>query len=118
LYLKIPTHPWRDTVKRKVREKQEKEEGGPYPPSPRLLEGILLPLMWVYAYLNNARYTERALYSLQKWSRINRPGPPVALQLELAWGGRKDEGFILSDRHKLDPLPPLPHLRLIHLHVA
>ena len=23
-------------------------------------------------------------------------------------GGRKDEGFILSDEHKLDPLPPFP----------
>jgi hypothetical protein len=28
--------------------------------------------------------------------------------------GRKDEGFILSDEHKLDTLPPLPHLRIIH----
>jgi hypothetical protein len=27
----------RNTVKRKVREEQEKEEGGPYPPSPKLL---------------------------------------------------------------------------------
>ncbi len=63
------THPWRDTVKRKVREEQEKEEGGgPYPPSPRLLEGILVPLVWVhlYVYLDNARYTEGILYSLQK----------------------------------------------------
>ena len=34
----------RDTAKREVREEQEKEEGGPYPPSPRLLEGILVPL--------------------------------------------------------------------------
>jgi hypothetical protein len=33
---------------RKVREEQEKEEGGSYPPSPRLLEGILVPLVWVY----------------------------------------------------------------------
>src|SRR5687767_14485026 len=32
--------------------------------------------------------------------------------------GGKDEGFILSDEHKLDPLRPLPHLRLIHRHVA
>jgi hypothetical protein len=29
-------------------------------------------------------------------------------------GGGKDEGFILSDEHKLDPLPALPHFRLIH----
>jgi hypothetical protein len=35
-------------------------EDGPYPPSPRLLEGILVPLVWVhlYVYLDNARYTE------------------------------------------------------------
>jgi hypothetical protein len=40
----------------------------PYPPSPRLLEGILVPLVWVhlYVYLDNARYTEGILYSLQK----------------------------------------------------
>jgi hypothetical protein len=52
LHLKIPQriHPWRDTVKGKDREKQEKEEGGPYPPSPRLLEGILVPLVWVLSY--------------------------------------------------------------------
>jgi hypothetical protein len=69
--LKIPNVPTRgrDTVKRKVREEQEKEEGGPYPPSPRLLEGILVPLVWVhlYVYLDNARYTEGILYSLQYW---------------------------------------------------
>jgi hypothetical protein len=49
-------------------EEQEKEEGGPYPPSPRLLEGILVPLVWVhlYMYLDNARYTEGILDSLQK----------------------------------------------------
>jgi hypothetical protein len=49
-------------------EDQEKEEGGPYPPSPRLLEGILVPLVWVqlYVYLDNARYTEGTIYSLQK----------------------------------------------------
>ncbi len=70
--------------------------------------------MYLNVYLDNARYTEGILYSIQKWSRIDCPGPPVALQLELAWGGRKDEGFILSDEHKLDPLPPLPHFRLIH----
>ena len=28
-------------------------------------------------------------------------------------GRRKDEGFIFSDERKLDPLPPLPHFRLI-----
>jgi len=51
-----------------MREEQEKE-GGPYPPSPRLLEGILVPLLWVqlYVYPDNARYTEGILYSLQKW---------------------------------------------------
>jgi hypothetical protein len=40
----------------------------PYPPSPRLLEGILVRLVWVhlYVYLDNARYTEGILYSLQK----------------------------------------------------
>jgi hypothetical protein len=50
VHLKIPNVPTRgrDTVKRKVREEQEKEEGGPYSPSPRLLEGILVPLVWVY----------------------------------------------------------------------
>jgi hypothetical protein len=70
LHLKISTyHPWRDTLKRKVREEQEKEEGGPYSPSPRLLEGILVPLVWVhlYVYLDNARYTEGAIYSLHDW---------------------------------------------------
>jgi hypothetical protein len=41
----------RDTVKREVREEQEKEEGGPYPPSPRLLDGILVPLVWVHLYV-------------------------------------------------------------------
>jgi hypothetical protein len=49
---------------------QDKGEvvGRPYPPSPRLLEGILVPLVWVhlYVYLDNALYTEGALYSLQK----------------------------------------------------
>ena len=39
-----------------------------YPPSPRLLEGILVPLVKVhlYMYLDNARYTEGILYFLQK----------------------------------------------------
>ena len=46
-----------------------KEEGGPYPPSPGLLEVILVPLVWVhlYVYLDNARYKEEILYSLQYW---------------------------------------------------
>jgi hypothetical protein len=50
LHLKITNVPTcrRDTLKRKVREEQEKEEGGPYPPSPRLLEGNLVTLVWVY----------------------------------------------------------------------
>jgi hypothetical protein len=41
---------------------------GPHPPSSRLLEGILVPLVWVhlYVYMDNARYTEGILYSLQK----------------------------------------------------
>jgi hypothetical protein len=69
LHLKIPNVPTcgRDTRKRQVREEQEKEEGGPYPPSPRLLEGILVSLVWVYlyVYLDNA-HTEGILYSLQK----------------------------------------------------
>jgi hypothetical protein len=68
LHLKIPNVPTRrcDTAKREVRE--EKEEGGPYSPSPRPLEGILVPLVWVhlYVYLDNARYTEGILYSLLK----------------------------------------------------
>jgi hypothetical protein len=68
LRLKIPqcTHSWRDTVNGKDRE--EKEEGVPYPPSPRLLEGILVSLVWVhlYVYLDNARYTEGIFHSLQK----------------------------------------------------
>jgi len=53
LHLKIPNVPTRgrDTVKRQVREEQEKEEGGPYLPSPRLLERILVPLVWVYLYV-------------------------------------------------------------------
>jgi hypothetical protein len=71
LHLKIPNVPTRgrDTVKREDREEQAKEEGGLYPPSPRLLEGILVPLVWVhlYVYLDNARYTEGILYSLQYW---------------------------------------------------
>jgi hypothetical protein len=39
---------------------QDKGEGGPYPPSPRLLEGILVPLVWVHlcVYLDSAQYTE------------------------------------------------------------
>ena len=51
--LKIPNVPTRgrDTLKRKVREEQEKEEGGPYPPSPKLLEGMLVPLVWVHLYV-------------------------------------------------------------------
>ncbi len=50
MHLKIPNVPThgRDIVKRKVREEQKKEEGGPYPPSPMLLQGILVPLVWVY----------------------------------------------------------------------
>jgi hypothetical protein len=38
----------------------------PYPPSPRLLEGILVRLVWarLYVYLDNVRYTEGVLYSL------------------------------------------------------
>jgi hypothetical protein len=39
----------------------------------------------------------------------NKPEP-----VRVRCGGRKDEGFILSDERKLDPLPPLPHYRLIH----
>jgi hypothetical protein len=70
LHLKIPNVPTRgrDTVKREVRRDQEKEEGGSYSPSSRLLEGSLVPLVWVhlYVYLDNARYTEGILYSLQK----------------------------------------------------
>ncbi len=68
LHLKIPSVPicGRDTGTREVREDQDKV--GDYPPSPRLLEGILVPLVWVqlYVYLDNARYTEGILYSLQK----------------------------------------------------
>jgi hypothetical protein len=63
----VPTR-GRDTVKRNVRKEQEKEEGRVCPPSPRLLEDILVPLVWVhlYVYLDNARLTEGVLYSLQK----------------------------------------------------
>jgi hypothetical protein len=32
-------------------------------------------------------------------------------------GGLKDEGSTLSNEHKLDRLPPGPHLRPIHRHV-
>ena len=43
---------------RKKRKKRKKER--PYPHSPRLLEGILVSLVWVhlYVYLDNVRYTE------------------------------------------------------------
>jgi hypothetical protein len=43
-------------------------EKRPYPPSPRLLEGILVRLLsvYLYVYLDNARYIEGILYSLQK----------------------------------------------------
>ena len=50
MHPKIPNVPTcvAPTGKRKVREEQDKEEGGSFPPSPRLLEGILVPLVWVY----------------------------------------------------------------------
>jgi hypothetical protein len=51
-------------------EDQEKRKVvGPYlPSSPRRLENILVRLLWVYlyVYLDNARYTEGSLYSLRK----------------------------------------------------
>ena len=66
-----------------------------YPPSPKLLEGILVPLVWVhlYVYLDNARYTEGILYSLQYWWRIDRPAPPVALQLVLTL--QRQKGYVV-----------------------
>jgi hypothetical protein len=40
----------------------------PWDPYPRLLEGILVPLVWVHLYvcLDNARYKEGITCSLQK----------------------------------------------------
>ena len=35
-------------------------------------------------------------------------------QIEFAAGEVRTRAFILSDEHKLDPLRPLPHFRLIH----
>jgi hypothetical protein len=42
---------------------------GPYPPFPRLLVGILVPLVWVhlYVYLDNPLCMSGIIYSLQKW---------------------------------------------------
>jgi hypothetical protein len=40
---------------------------GLYPPSPRLSEGVLVPLVWVhlYVYLDNARYIVDSLFSTE-----------------------------------------------------
>jgi hypothetical protein len=69
--MKIPNVPTRGATQSRegfVRSRR-RERGRPYPPSPRLLEGILVPLVWVhlYVYLDNARHTEGILYSLQNW---------------------------------------------------
>jgi hypothetical protein len=51
-----------------LRTRSRREAIVDYPHSPRLLDDILVPLAWVplYVYLDNARYTEGILYSLQK----------------------------------------------------
>src|SRR5215213_61420 len=49
---------------------------------------------------------------------VHIPRDLVGMAVRVRCGGHKDEGFILSDEHKPDPLPPLPHLRLVHRHVA
>ena len=88
LLLKIPqrTHPWRDTVKGK-----EKEGGGPYPSSPRLLARIihersgLLRLVCAEAdryprkaanrpHIDSNHSKSRSPYSSTKLGFVNNPG--------------------------------------------
>jgi hypothetical protein len=73
-------------------------------------------LVWVYlyVYLDNARYIEDSLFSTEIVENRS-PRSSCSAAARARCGGCKDEGFSFSDRHKLDPLPPL---RLIHRHVA
>jgi hypothetical protein len=78
-----------------------------------------VPLVWVhpYVYLDIARHRGDSLFSTEIVKNTS-PRSSCSAPARDPCGGRKDEGFILSDEHKLDPLPPLPHFRLIHRHVA
>jgi hypothetical protein len=66
-----------------------------------------------YVYLDNARYIEDSLFSTEIVENRS-PQCSCSAAARACCGGRKDEGFSLSDKHKLDPLPPLPHFRIIH----
>jgi hypothetical protein len=62
---------------------------------------------------DSARYRGDYLFSTEMVENRS-PRSSCSAPARARCGGRKDEGFSLSDEHKLDPLRPLPHFRLIH----
>jgi hypothetical protein len=85
LHLKIPNVPncGRDTGKKEVRDDQEKEEVVDLPSLAQALGGHPRTSRMgapARVYLDNARYTEGILDSLQKWWIIDRSGLPGRLR--------------------------------------
>jgi hypothetical protein len=71
LHLKIPDVPTRGATQSRGRfvRSRRRRRCGPYPPSPRLLEGILVPLVWVHLHVCTwiVPGIEGILYSLHDW---------------------------------------------------
>src|SRR5215211_9158476 len=81
-----------------------------------LAKGVLSVVPGVSS-VDSSGYRGNNLFSTEA-VKNRTPRPSCGAAVRACCGGRKDEGSTLSDEHELDPLPPLPHLRLIHRHVA
>src|SRR5215204_1144796 len=75
------------------------------------------PLPSFFSSVDRSRYRGDYLFSTEV-VKNRSPRSSCGVPARVRCGGGKDEGSTLSDEHKLDTLPPLPHLRLIHRHVA
>jgi hypothetical protein len=86
----------------------------PCPPGEDQEKGkVVGPLPSFFSSVDSARYGGDYLFSTEMVNNRS-PRSSCSAAARVRCGGRKDEGFILSDEHKLDPLPPLPHFHLIH----
>jgi hypothetical protein len=74
---------------------------------------LAIGVLPVVSSVDSARYRGDSLFSTEA-VKNRSPLCSCSAPARARYGGRKDGGFILSDEHKLDPLPPLPHFRLIH----
>jgi hypothetical protein len=74
---------------------------------------VVGPYPSFFSSVDSARYRGDSLFSI-KIVKNKSPQSSCRAPARACCGGGKDEGFILSDEHKLDLLPPLPHFRLIH----